>query len=220
MLQLKLKSVLIFSGLVFTSPLLWAASVKHDAVAAKGCTRMATMTQAESALRRFNLTTIDARDSEIIALGTGLMWIEELNGGRPLAMATYKGARAYAFKFENNSGSRQWGTYVKIGRKSMPYGANVAQLIHELGHLVGNQGAYGMYRKAMNNTYCKVSSYSDDKANEQFAEVFAAFVTKPELLADNKSKACQKAFAFFKNTLFAKGARASQCKNNDGSLAM
>lgn len=215
-----LKSVLLMGGILITTHSAFGLAVKHDSVAAKGCMNIVSLSQAESALARFNLTTENAKESEIRALGTGLMWIEDLNGDRPLAMAKGPGSRPYPFIFKNaGKNSRQTGAGIEIARQGgKQFGSNVAQLVHELGHLVGNQGAYAMYREHVGSAPCVVSGYSDDKFNEQFAEVFAAFVTKPELIAESKSAACKKAFKFFSQTLFSTGEKARQCKNNDGVL--
>lgn len=208
------------SGVLLAAPMVYALAVKHDSVAARGCMNIVSLSQAESALARFNLTTQNAKESEIRALGTGLMWIEDLNGDRPLALAKGPGTRPYPFIFKNvGRNSRQTGVGIEIARQGdKHFGTNVAQLVHELGHLVGNQGAYDMYRREVGTAPCVVSGYSDDKFNEQFAEVFAAFVTKPELIAESKSTACKKAFKFFQNTLFATGEKARNCKNNEGVL--
>ncbi len=130
------------------------------------------------------------------------------------------GRRPYPFVFKaTGKVSRQTGTEIQIARQgAKQFGSDVAQLVHELGHLVGNQGAYAMYLEHVGSAPCVVSGYSDDKFNEQFAEVFAAFVTKPELIAENNSAACKKAFKFFKNVLFATGEKVRQCRNNDGIL--
>lgn len=214
------KSAILIGGILFTAPAAFGLAVKHDSVAAKGCLSIVSLGQAESALARFNLTTENAKESEIRALGTGLMWIEDLNGDRPLAMAKGPGSRPYPFIFKDKGrNSRQTGSGIEIARQGpMQFGSNVAQLVHELGHLVGNQGGYALYRKHVGTAPCKVSGYSDDKFNEQFAEVFAAFVTRPELIAGNNSAACKKAFKFMSQVLFATGGKARQCRNNGGVL--
>lgn len=216
----RMKNFVVLNAVLLATPLVFGLAVKHDSVAAKGCMNIVSLSQAESALARFNLTTENAKESEIRALGTGLMWIEDLNGDRPLKLATGPGSRPYPFIFKNvGKNSRQTGAGIEIARQGAKnFGSNVAQLVHELGHLVGNQGAYAMYRQHVGTTPCKVSGYSDDKFNEQFAEVFAAFVTKPELIAESKSTACKKAFKFMSQVLFATGERARNCKNNDGVL--
>lgn len=189
-----------------------ADSVKHNKQARIGCYPRISQEEATAALKRFNLTTQNARPDEIRALGTGLVWIEKLNGGRPLPEAVAKTGKPYPFKFNDSSGSAQRADGIHIGRDgASSFGSNVAQLVHELGHLVGNQGAYAQYKKYMGNKMCVVSGYSDDKFNEQFAEVFAAFVTYPELIENNDSKACQLAFQFFSRALFDNGQLARTC---------
>lgn len=68
------------------------------------------------------------------------------------------------------------------------------------------------------NDYCLVSNYADDNQNEQFAEVFTAFMTEPELLLNNSRSpaACKKAFNFFKNEFFDKGERGTDCIPHPG----
>ena len=108
----------------------------------------------------------------------------------------------------NNSAQRASRIEIKMNRSE-----SVAQYAHEFAHLVGNQGGYAAYRRYMGNSgYCVVSGYSDNKFNEQFAEVFAAFVTEPSLFARSRpKKACQKAFNFFKNKFFRNGNRVKEC---------
>ncbi len=177
-----------------------AESVKADPLAAQGCMPKVSVEMAQTAMKRFNLHQMNARPSEIQTLGTALVWIEKLNGGRPIerAVGTESG---YAFNFRDGVGSsRQKLGEIQVTRNGAKRnGNNVAQLVHELGHYVGNNGAYEPYRVAVDRKFCVVSSYSDDKPNEQFAEVFAAFVTRPELIKGNPSAACQAAYKFFVN---------------------
>lgn len=197
----------------FCGPLAQAKAVKHDRTAAKGCISRLSYTEALRALERFNLTTVNGTKEEIAALGTGLVWLEELNDGRPLDMATYRGANKYPFIFRNKgTHSQQTPAGIIISRRgAMKFGSNVAQLIHELGHLVGNQGGYGDYYRHVGKAPCVVSGYSDDRFNEQFAEVFAAFVTKPTLIKNNPSTACKKAWNYFSNVMFSSGENAIAC---------
>lgn len=190
-----------------------AGSVKHFAPAVKGCIPSVSRVQADEIIQRFNLKAVGATDEEVRALGTGLTWIEKLNGGMPLPFAVWPGRQPYGVKFLDRVGnSSQGAMQISISRNGgRQYGRNVAQLVHELGHLVGNAGAYRQYREAVGGRYCVVSGYSDDRANEQFAEVFAAFVTYPSLIKDNKSSACQAAYKFFSEKLFAKGDLADKC---------
>lgn len=203
----------LVTALMLVSSVSFAKSVKHFAPAVKGCIPKVSREAADAVIQRFNVKTVGAQEEEIIALGTGLTWIEKLNDGRPLPYAVWPGREPYGFRFHAGAGNSSQGAMeIQISRNgAKQYGRNVAQLVHELGHLVGNAGAYAQYREATGGKYCVVSGYSDDRANEQFAEVFAAFVTYPSLIKDNKSAACQAAYKYFSEKLFAKGALADKC---------
>lgn len=190
-----------------------AKAVKHDRAAAKGCISKLSYDEALRALERFNLTTVNGSREEITALGTGLVWLEELNNGQPLEMAIYRGPNKYPFIFKNKgTHSQQTPAGIVISRRgALKFGSNVAQLIHELGHLVGNQGGYADYYHHVGKAPCVVSGYSDDRFNEQFAEVFAAFVTRPNLIKRNPSVACKKAWNYFSHVLFSTGENAMAC---------
>jgi hypothetical protein len=82
--------------------------------------------------------------------------------------------------------------------------------------MIGNNGAYTAFRRAMGgdspSKYCLVSNYADDNKNEQFAEVLTAFVTEPTILLNNSRTPgnCKKAFDFF-TKYFANGEKARDC---------
>lgn len=188
-----------------------AASVKAMPEAAKGCIPTVSLPRANAAIERFNLSHVNASREEIQALGTGLVWIEQLNGGETPEIAIANDG--YSFRFVSEMGaSQQLANSIMIRRNgAKKNGENVAQLVHELGHLIGNRGMYGEYRAAMKGTMCVVSGYSDDKANEQFAEVFAAFVTVPGHMRSIESVGCKRAYAFFSQNVFKNGALATKC---------
>lgn len=81
------------------------------------------------------------------------------------------------------------------GVGSRDYGGthNRALIAHELGHYVGRL-LYNRYFAAVKGK-CFITGYADDNRNEEFAEVFAAYITNPALFA-GKSKNCGKAFTF------------------------
>lgn len=189
-----------------------AASVKSMAEAADGCIPRVSLPRANAVIERFNLSHVNATKEEIRALGTALVWIEKLNGGEPLDVAVADES-GYTFKFLSEMGSSQQMVNSIVVRRNgeKQNGQNVAQLVHELGHFIGNRGLYGEYRAATKGAYCVVSGYSDDKFNEQFAEVFAAFVTVPRLMKSISSPGCQRAYAFFRDRVFANGALADKC---------
>lgn len=203
---------LFYLSTVWTAPAS-ARSVKAEPRAARGCIPQVTKEQADAVIRRFNLRTVNARPEEIRALGTGLFWIEKLNGNQVLRKAKSNSVNSYPFRFSNGAGnSHQGADAIYITRNgSKNYGQNVAQLIHELGHYVGNNGAYAEYRKAVGTRFCIVSSYSASRFNEQFAENFAAFVSNPAVIRDNKSAACQASYRYFSKTLFVRGDLADKC---------
>lgn len=191
----------------------FAESVKANPEAARGCIPRVSLPRANAVIERFHLDHVNATKEEIQALGTALVWIEKLNGGEPLQIAVADQADGYTYKFISEMGaSQQMGGAIMIRRNGEKQnGQNVAQLVHELGHFIGNRGVYGDYHAAIKGSYCVVSSYSDDKFNEQFAEAFATFVTYPEHMKAINTPGCQRAYAFFKNQLFAKGELADKC---------
>jgi hypothetical protein len=190
-----------------------ADSVKARAEAAQGCIPKVSLPRANAVIERFQLDHVNATKEEIQSLGTALVWIEKLNGGEPLPVAVASEDDGYTYKFLSEMGSSQQMEHAIVVRRNgeKKNGENVAQLVHELGHFIGNRGVYGAYRAATKGSYCVVSSYSDDKPNEQFAEAFAAFVTVPDLMKSIDSPGCKRAYAFFKNELFAKGELADKC---------
>lgn len=154
-----------------------------------------------------------ATEEEIQKLGSVLLTIQNLNGGTPLREAMSNGS--YGFRYENGDGhSAQQPQYILISRNgAKDFGMSAAQIAHELGHLVGNQGGYPRYQAAVNGEFCQITRYSyvSGNANEQFAEVFAAFVTAPWILQNHGSRACNKAWLFFRNEFFQNGELAEEC---------
>lgn len=195
----KIGSLFLLATALLVKPA-FGESVKADPVAAHGCIEKVSLESAQAAMKRFNLHQMNARPSEVRTLGTALVYIEKLNGGKPPTEAV--GVEAgYRFNFRDGVGaSRQTTGEIQVTRNGEKRnGNNVAQLVHELGHYIGNNGGYAEYRKVMGSHMCKVSGYSDDRWNEQFAEVFAAFVTRPNKIKSNPSPACKTAFRFFAN---------------------
>ncbi len=201
LLALALLAVSVFIVLP-TSAL--AESVKADPQAAKGCIPKVSKDQALEVMRKFHFHSFNARPSEIRTLGTALYFIEKLNDGAPLRRAVADPDANYGYSFHDaHRNSHQASNEIRVNRNGTKhYGENVAQLVHELGHYIGNNGGYTAYYDAVDGHYCKVSTYSDDNFHEQYAEVFAAFVTRPALIKRNHSTACKKAFKFFSEVVF------------------
>ena len=195
----------------------YSKSLKHHDAPSRGCLPVSrvSLTEAEDAMEAQNLVTEGATNLEKRTLGAGLIWMHYLNGGNPLSTGFWKGVGSYKIKVVNGNGSsgQRWDHIIIRRNGSSKHGESVAQHVHELGHLIGNNGAYNSYRRYMKGYgYCKVSGYSDDKFNEQFAEVFAGFVTDPAVVLENTStpKACKRAFDFFENW-FDAGNRIQEC---------
>ncbi len=158
-------------------------------------------------------------DRELRTVGAAIKRVQELNGG-PLqtGMGPSQNGGPYPFVFKDSNGSNQRVNQINIGRNTSRghthYGNSVAQHVHEWAHLIGNSGGYPAYRRAMGGAgYCLVSNYADNNPNEQFAEVFTAFVTEPETLLNNSRtpEACRRAFNFFKNEFFNRGRNVENC---------
>lgn len=205
------RSTVLTVATVLVSVQAFAYSVKSLAPAAKGCIPRVTLEKAKEAIGKFKLQTKNATPQETIALGTGLHWIAALNGGEPLEEAI--GRNGYNYLFRTGFGSsHQAANEIVITRNGgKNYGENIAQLVHELGHYIGNNGAYDEYRKVMNGKNCVVSSYSQSRFNEQFAEAFATFVAYPKLMKEIGSPGCRIAYEFFSKQLFSNGLLADRC---------
>ena len=189
-----------------------ALAVKHDPVAARGCIPMVSLEKANEEISKYNLRTVGAKPEELKTLGTGLFWLEKLDYGQPLDELNNAGP-AYTITFADGSRfSHRTPEGILIHRNGYhQFGRNEAQIIHEIGHQVGRHGAYEEYIKATRGQYCIVSGYSGANSNEQFAEVFAAFVTKPSLIRNNGSVGCKRAYKYFSENLFANGELAGKC---------
>ncbi|MCR9204727.1 MAG: hypothetical protein NXH75_09130 [Halobacteriovoraceae bacterium] len=211
----------------------YTVSLKNYRNPAHGCISKEQVSsgEADRLLASQNLSVENAADDEKRALGAAIKRVQQLNGGvlqtgigRMIRGGQVVPGR-YPVRFTNDSGSGQRADHIKIGRNRS--GANdhnhngnsVAQHAHEWAHVIGNNGAYAQFKRYMDsssygsNDYCMVSNYADNNNNEQFAEVFTAFVTEPAILLNNSRtpRACQKAYQFFRDHFFNRGSRVSSC---------
>lgn len=153
--------------------------------------------------------------SEKEALAKVIYTVESLGDG---SFEYHKGAH---YRFGNIWGpSRFDGRYIQInpGGQNMKALDNKSQggrdnhgvIAHELGHFIGHKGLYTEYRREVGGG-CHVSKYSKKRFNEEFADVFAAYVTNPDLLK-NKGPYCDLAIKFFdKKFGVDKGQVANNC---------
>lgn len=164
-------------------------------VAAKGSCVPDHGSNPSEVLRRNGIKYLgNPSSAEVTALAKGVAQVENLLGD-PLPRPWRQN-----FNFINASGSWNQGpTTINVRRpKGSPKGANVGRLMHELGHRVGNSGVYQKYASYTGRTRCAITGYAASKFNEEFAEVFEAYVVYPDLL----EKKCPKAFDFMSTQLF------------------
>ncbi|CAN0274695.1 unnamed protein product, partial [Chrysoparadoxa australica] len=170
--------------------------------------------EAEDLIDSQKMAVVGGTNTEKRTLGAAIHWVQHLNSG-VLKTGIWKGNGDYKIiiKDGEKSSGQRWDHIIIHRRGDKAHGLSVAQHVHEWGHLIGNNGAYGAYKRHMRgHGYCMVSNYADNNDNEQFAEVFTGFVTEPATLLDNKRtpKACQRAFDFFINW-FDAGDRVYEC---------
>lgn len=226
----------------------YAYSLKRHDIPRKGCIPPDTISldDAKKAIASQNMTYRAARgsqpvsNSEVKALGAAVLSIQHLAGGFFKPASPRSGQpKPFPIEFQDTKYSQQYWEKIKIGRSGhFHYGNSVAQHVHEISHLIGNNlmeykgkevSVYSAYFDYLGGTRddfrvqdskvgkikpCKVSGYSDNKANEHFAELFTAFVTQPSILKNNNfgdKETCRKSFEFFEKVLFPKGKRVKEC---------
>lgn len=194
----------------------YGISLKNHERPARGCLPVEDIRieEARSLMASQNITTDGATELEEKTLGVSIARIQQLNGG-VLRTGVWDGNSPYPFRFRNGKGySGQRWDHIVINRKGeKEYGLSVAQHVHEYAHFIGNRGGYGSYQSYMKGAgLCMVSNYADNSPGEQYAEVFTAFVTEPNILLSNKRtpNACKRAFNYFKEW-FDHGDRVEEC---------
>lgn len=185
-------------------------SIKRDHAAKTGAC-LAPITDVEEAkeIIRRNGVRIEAsaNKKQILSVAIGVQQVELLAG----SPSEY--IEGSYFKFPKRLRySRQTGSAIEMGANYTD--GNVAHVMHELGHYVGNRGLYGPYKE--NVPVCEITVYSKVHytparyRNEEFAEVWAAFVTNPELLKNSQDAGCREAYAFF-SQVFPEAEKYAVC---------
>lgn len=214
----------------------YATSLKNYPNPSRGCIDPQSISKSEidELIGSQKFRTVNAGSEERRTLALAIKRAQELDGGvfqRGIAEVT--GGFPFIYKDSNGSVMNslvytyETGTVFKpyeiqigrnIKRGKNHYGLSVAQHLHEWGHMIGRNGAYDEFSQFMNasgyskNDYCMVSNYADDSPGEQFAEVFAAFVSEPRILLVNSRtpENCKKVFKFFKSW-FKAGDKVETC---------
>lgn len=96
---------------------------------------------------------------------------------------------------------------------------NYGMLAHELAHFVSMRD-----KEAVQKSYddfvvipCNVTKYTSVNRAEEFAEVFSAFLTNPDLL-NNDTVSCEKAKQFMSRLFRENPKKASNCESRSKSL--
>lgn len=155
---------------------------------------------AKKILARNGIDTLRANENEKIALAKGVAQVERLLGKPIPNLYQYDYQWIEASGPWNSGLSRPGFVTVKRPRGSLK-GQLTGRMMHELGHRFGHANAnenYIEYRKHMRGKKCMITTYCGKNLNEEFAEVFAAYVVNPDFLA----KHCPDSYAYFKNKLF------------------
>lgn len=206
-------ALLILSILFGFIPNSFAANyhtLKREAKAATGAclAPVNDVQEAKEILERNRIrVSPKANSTQIISIAVGVQQIELLAGGPAefIAGAFFKFPKRLPY-------SRQTTYAIEMGANHID--GNVGHVMHELGHYVGNQGLYEIYKENVGichfTEYCKVHYTKSRYRNEEFAETWAAFITHPELLKNSNQEGCRQAFEFFAR-YFGEGSKYAVC---------
>jgi hypothetical protein len=151
-----------------------------------GCIK-ASDESPETVLRRNGINAVGSYSrSDLAALAKGIAQVERINGGPlPKAWST-------DFNFINARGAWNQASHAINVRKQSYGGDNVAALMHEYGHKLGNANNGAIYSKYFRLAKaCGITPYSRKKRTEEFAEVFCVYLVNPD---DLKAK-CPSAYS-------------------------
>jgi hypothetical protein len=170
----------------------------------------------DTILSRNGINVDHASADEKAALAKGVAQVERLFGD-PLPIP-------WRINFQFVNGTGKWNSglsrpnYVTVRRQpGSPKGLLVGRMMHELGHRVGGPGGgYGAYQRYVKGNRCAISPYSKTKLNEEFAEVFEAYVVKPDFLEQK----CPQSYRFMKEVVFKNpDYKLANCSNPGSVLA-
>ncbi len=197
--------------------------MKREAVAMSGrCVIKAvhSVPSADEILRSHNIILISALPVERMAMANGLTQASALLGGVVGFASNVQFTFAARKGYSSYNGVRKGMHLISMnrclssGKSCAPN--NVAHLMHELGHRVGHavypgtrEEFYSAYNRLVGR--CQPTSYSKKNTLEEFAEVFAAFITHPELLSGGDG-GCKRAFAFFSRDVFRANGTLASCQ--------
>lgn len=182
-------------------------SVKRDAMAASGYCLQPVRSEGEARaiLNRNDVNIVPSANlRQLKGLSTAVKQIERLSGGESKYIAGVTVAYPKVRKSSHYVFSRD---LIEMGANFTD--SNVAHVTHELGHRAGRAGLYEAYFDEV--PVCRITKYGRTNRNEEFAEVFAAFVTHPELLSRSPMSSCRRAYDFFLE-VFPQGKAYASCE--------
>ncbi len=186
--------------------------VKVNPVASTGAclNKVGSEKLAKAILARNNVHfSSKANPTQLKTLATAVYQIERLTGGQNKFIS---GVHLRFPKVKGFSQYRVGTPYVDMGANFTD--SNIAHITHEMGHYAGHAGLYPLYYKRV--PPCKFTNYTyayyhpSAKRNEEFAEAWAAFITRPELLSKSSIPACRRAYDFFLE-IFPRGKQLASC---------
>ncbi|AZZ37198.1 hypothetical protein CIK05_10510 [Bdellovibrio sp. qaytius] len=194
--------------LFFNSSMAQAYTLYHIQNAADGLCLPEQDSSPEEVLHRNGIKQSgNPTPEETTALAKGLAQVENLNGS-PIP-------QSWRLNFNYMTATGDWDqseSRLNVKRpKGSDDGTNIGRLMHELGHKVGDSGVYQKYASYTGHARCAISEYATSKFNEEFAEVFSAYIVYPDLL----EKKCPQAFSFMSTQLFPHtNDKVAFCKDN------
>jgi uncharacterized protein YraI len=196
-------------------------AMRYDTVAASGrcmTQEVKTDAQAKSLLRYYDIKTPGSTEEERINLAQGIFQVSALYGGKfpPFVGGTMKFSSRKGFsRYTGGDDTIDLNRCDKRGRNcGASANINPARLIHEFGHRFGHakfdgkNTYYDYFRKNLKR--CYMTGYADNNLKENVAEVFSAYITRPERLSAG-SKACKQNFEFLKTQVFNKNGGLASC---------
>lgn len=203
--------------------------MKRDKVARSGQCLLPvvkTAAQADEILRNYALRAPAAKPEERLAMAKVLFQMTALNGGvfRPLTDTS--------MSFNSRDGvSRQSGNHLTMARGA--HNCNSPHFGHEQAHILGHrhfrngQNFYDAFSSYMGRSRCVLrrtdaphkSTYTAYSRNENYAEMFSAYLTRPELLSQGNAS-CQKAYAFFAEEVFKESGHLASCDPRKKDMLM
>lgn len=199
--------------LASTSNTLIPATFRYQPAMSGYCVDKSIHEPPAQTLSDFGMTQKDLPLSQQIILRNVLKHMVSLHGSE---LQSLKGTKVRYFSDLTKVYARQTLGPIDIGPRSLD---NYAVFTHELGHVVGNSSeegsgkrVYDLYNKAV-SAPCHFSGYSKvshghGARNEEFAEVFAAYLLAPNLLLEAGPE-CRQAHDFMREKIFT--AKDNRC---------